>query len=454
MEKYDICIIGAGPAGYKTAKILAKNGKKVCLIEKDENNLGGTCLNEGCIPAKNYLQSSEYIKKSIHFLKQGVNVKIDGFELVKLKKETSLLLDTLRNGLDVSLKNLGIDLIFGEASFISEDEIIINDINQKIKADKFVISTGSSHKEHPLLKIDKEFILSSREVFKLEKIPQSILIIGAGAIGCEFANFFNSIGSKVHLIEFTPNILPLEDDDVSKTLLREFKKQKIKVETDISATSYQIKDSMIEVTLKDKKGEKVNSYDRVLISIGRVPNTKSLNLQQAKIESDDRGFIEVDSSFKTTNDKVYAIGDTIRTPALAHVAYSEASAVADDILYGKKSINSVVPNVVFTTPQVASVGKNEKTLKEEGISYHVEKLFFKSLGMPKIKGDDSGFVKLILNNEKDSILGCSIVGYDATEIINQVAICINANISLKDIKSMIFAHPTMSESFHHLVESI
>ena len=449
---YDICIIGAGPAGYKAALILAKNGKKVCLIEKSEKNIGGTCLNEGCIPAKNYIESANYKGKFSHFETRGVMGEITGFDISSLKSKTDELLDTLRAGLQKKLSSSGMDIEYGSASFVSNDEVVMHPSGRLIKAEKFIIASGSIHKEHPVLKVDGDFILSSKEAFKLDIVPKRILIVGAGAIGCEFANFFNFAGSKVHLCEFTSSILPLEDVDVSSALTREFKKQSIEVDTDINALSYDIKDDKINVTFEKNSKVFTKEYDKVLVSIGRSPNTTNLKLKNANIKSDERGFIEVDSDFKTSNDKAYAIGDTIATPALAHVAYYEAKKVAYELLGFERLKDSVVPNVVFTTPQVGSVGMSEKTLKEKDINYAVKKLFLKSLGMPKIKGDDSGFVKLLIDNDTQKILGASLVGYDMTEIINQVAICINADLSLKDINSMIFAHPTISESFYKTLE--
>ncbi len=454
MKKFDICIIGAGPGGYKAALILAKNGKGVCLIEKNEYKIGGTCLNEGCIPAKNFLESALYIKKMTYFNTCGVDGKINNFNIITLKNKTESIINSLRNGLKQKLQKTGITLIYGKVDFICENKIEIDETKEVITADKFIIAIGSIHKEHPVLKIDKNFILSSREVFKLEEIPKKILIVGAGAMGCEFANFFNATNSKVHIAEFTPSILPLEDSDVSSTIQREFKKQGIKVDTAVNAISYNIKNDKISVDFETKEGLQTFKYDKVLISIGRSPNTKELNFNIAKVKLDEKGFVKTDASLKTTNPNIFAIGDIVATPALAHQAYYEAKKVAFEILGFEKLSESVTPNVTFTTPQVGSVGKNERILKNMDKEFIIKKLFMKSLGMPKIKGEDSGFVKLLLDKEEKNILGASIVGYDATEIINQIAICINANLSVKAINSMIFPHPTMSESFFHLIEDI
>ena len=451
MSKYDVSIIGAGPAGYKAALILAKNGKKVCLIDLNEDRIGGTCLNEGCIPAKNYLESAGYFSKFAYFKDRGVRGKIDGFELLSLKIKTIELLKTLRAGIKNKLQKAGVDLYCGKAYFASKDSVKVSD--KSIKANNFIIATGSKHKEHPTLKIDGKNILSSKEIFKLETLPKELLIVGGGAIGCEFTNFFNHLGTRVHLCEFTPYVLPLEDSDVSSSIQREFKKQGIKVDTAINAISYEIKDDRVSVTFEKKGKNFTNSYNKVLVSIGREPNIDELGLEKAGVQKDEKGFIKVDASYQTTTKNIYAIGDVINSPSLAHVAYHEAKDLAYILLGRKRLVPSVVPNVTFTTPQVGSVGENEKSLKEKGIEYSVKKLFLKTLGMPKIKGDDSGFVKLLIDDNSKMILGASLVGYDMTEIINQVMICINAKLGLKELNSMIFAHPTMSESFYKTLES-
>ncbi len=451
MENIDVCIIGAGPGGYKAALILAKNKKRVVLVEKGENHIGGTCLNEGCIPAKNFLESANYVKKFSYFKKHGVLGSIDGFDIDSLKNETVTLLNTLRDGLRMKLQKSGVEVIFDEAEFASKDSVRLKRSNRVIKADKFIIATGSVHREHPVLKIDGKSIISSDDVFDIESLPKDILIVGAGAIGCEFADFFNALGSNVHLCEFTPSILPLEDDDVSTTLQREFKKRGIKTDTSINVVSYEVEGDGVVVEFEQKGNTKKQKYDKVFVSIGRVPNTDHISLENAEVKTDERGFVKTDTSLKTTNENVYAVGDVVATAALAHVAYHEAKKVAFDILGFEPLGESVVPNVVFTSPQVGSVGKNERYLKSNDIEYDVKKLFLRTLGMPKIKGDDSGFVKLLFDKERN-LLGASMVGYDMTEIINQVMICINTKLSLDDIKSMIFAHPTMSESFYKTIE--
>lgn len=445
---YDVIIIGAGPAGYEVASLLAKGNKSVCLIEKNDMQVGGTCLNEGCIPAKSFLESAIFAKKIQHFKNCGVNVSLDSFDINALGNSTTELMNTLRAGIQTKLKQTKVDIKYGNASFISTTKIKIQQENnqEEIEAKNIIIASGSIHREHPLLALQSDKIISSKEVFSLKKIPKSILIVGGGAIGCEFATFFNSIGSAVDIAEFTEQLLPPEDVDVSRALKREFEKQSIKIHLSTKVESYNIKQDNIEIELDTKSKKQTKNYEMILVSIGRNPNTNDLNTKAVNIATSNN-FIEVNKNYQsTTQDSIYAIGDVIKTPALAHQAYYEAKCVANHILNNSSTKDSYVPFVTFCQPQVASIGKSEKLLKEENTPYKIKKQFFKSSGKAKIKGDDSGFIKLQYDENTNKILGASIIGNDATELIHQLAIAINGELTIQNLQDMIFAHPTLSES--------
>jgi dihydrolipoamide dehydrogenase len=446
MYDFDVIVIGAGPAGYEVASLLGAGGKSVCVIEKSESRVGGTCLNEGCVPAKNFLETSSYIKKASYFESCGVKTQ-SSFDIQTLQKSTNCLIQDLKVGIFGKLKKSKATIEYDTASFVDNHTIKLESQNRQITSKDIVIASGSSHRDHPLLKLQDETIISSKEVFTLSEIPKSILIIGGGAIGCEFASFFNALGSRVEISEFAPRLVANEDDDISRTLKREFEKKNIHVDLNANVTEYSVSKNGVKLTVDTGKKQESKTFDKVLISIGRIPNTYSLHVENANIELD-RGFIEVNKNLQCTNhDNIYAIGDVLKSPALAHVAYYEAKQVAQHIL-GKETFsnNYIFPSVTFCTPQIASIGKSEKVLKESGIKFKNKKLFFKTNAKAKIKGDDSGFIKVLYDEETSLILGASIIGNDATELIHQFLIAINANLTLNDLEKMIFAHPTLSES--------
>jgi dihydrolipoamide dehydrogenase len=447
--KFDIVVIGGGPAGKKSSISLANAGKSVCLIEKNENHIGGTCLNEGCIPAKLYLESVSYLGKQKYMQSCGLSVGEVSFDMTTLKEKKDNLLGMIRKGALQSIKKAGVKVVFGEASFIDEKSIKVGD--EVIEGEKFIITTGSIHRPHPLLEVDKKQIISSDEVFELQKIPSSVLVVGGGAIGCEFATFFNNLGSSVQIAEFTPTLVPNEDKDIADTLKRELGRKGIKVVLETNVSNVTKSSDGVEVVLQMPKGEVKQKFELILVSIGRVPNTENLKLQNASIETQ-RGFVSVDENLKTTNPNVYAIGDVISTPALAHMAYNESKVVVNNILNEKKKTPSkIIPFVTFCTPQVASVGASEKTLKKDGVEYDVTKSFFKSNQKAKIKGDDAGFIKLICDKSSGVILGGAIIGEDATELIHEILIAVNQKLTKSDIAEMVFAHPTLSEILGDMV---
>ena len=452
MYDFDVIVIGAGPAGYEVASLLGKAGKSVCIVEKNESTVGGTCLNEGCIPAKNFLETASYIKKEEYFKSCGVEHIESSFDISTLQASTNCLIQDLKLGIFAKLKKSKVTLEYDSASFVDSHTIKLENQNKTISSQDIVIASGSSHRDHPLMKLEDETIISSREVFTLKDIPKSILIIGGGAIGCEFASFFNALGSDVEISEFAPKLVANEDDDISKTLKRELEKKGMHIDINANVTHYSVNENGVEVTVDTGKKVQTKTFEKVLISIGRIPNTAGLNLEGAMIEQD-RGFIKVNDNLQCLNhENIYAIGDVLKSPALAHVAYYEAKRVAQYILEQEVLCKDYIfPSVTFCTPQIASIGKSEKVLKENEIKFKNKKLFFKTNAKAKIKGDDSGFIKVLYDEQSSLILGASIIGNDATELIHQFLIAINAKLGLNDFEKMIFAHPTLSESSLDLI---
>ncbi len=446
MQTYDTIIIGAGPAGYELAGLLAEGGKQVCLIEKAEHRVGGTCLTEGCVPAKHFLESAGYIAKASHFESCGVEMRLEHFEIEKLKSSTQSLIEQMQGGILTKLRKHKVEIQYGTASFVDGETIELSESGERLTADQIIIATGSRHRDHPTMPLVEGKILSSREVFEIEGIPTSVLVIGAGAIGCEFATFFHAMGAEVTLAEYTKAILPIEEADLSRTLKRELERKGITVHVDAEVTEHSVSEQGVDVQMRVGKKQVEGSYEMVLIAVGREPNTASLALEKAGVESE-RGFVTVDANYQSvSNSRVYAIGDVIATPALAHVAYYEAKRLSRILLdQSPMEPSPIFPSVTFTTPQVASIGASEATLKAEGRAAKSKKIFFKSNAKAKIKGDDSGFVKVIYDAQSQVILGAAIIGNDATELIHQFLIAINKQVTLAEFGEMIFAHPTLSE---------
>ncbi len=448
--KYDIAIIGAGASGYQLALYLATN-KKVALIEKA--SLGGVCLNEGCIPTKNYLQSASYYKDIQKAQKLGISSQNSDFCLKTLQSNTQELISQSIQAIQAKCKSLGVDMFEAHAKLLNKNEIeltCLDNTKKCIKADIIILATGSTTREISAFSIDHKKLISSNDVFKLQSIPKSMLIVGGGVIGVEFASFFATFGTEVTICEGANNILPFEDSDVSKTLARELGKKGIKIYTNANASNAtQTKDEVVFDIAYQKGVEQTSiqqTYEVALIAIGRVPNTTNLGLENADIKVDDRGFVEVNSNLQTSTNNIFAIGDIISSASLAHQATYEAKSVANYILH-QKSLpqNALCVNVAFCSPQVASVGAKESELKEQNIAFEIQKIFFKTNAKAKIKGDDSGFVKMLYSSDTNEILGASIIGGDACEMIHVFLVAINKKAKLNELKNYIFAHPTLCE---------
>lgn len=418
---YDIVIIGSGPAGYTAAIESAKRKYKVALIEKDLNNLGGTCLNEGCIPLKGLLYYSQFIKNYNEIIKTVTD---------KIKK--------IREGLSVRLKNAGVEIIQGTASFITKDEVKCND--KKIKAKYFIIATGSAQKQI----YNYPNVFNTKKIFNITKTPSSVLIIGAGAIGCEYASFFNKMGIDTTIVELLPTLLYGEDEELVRTLEREFKKNKITIFSNSKVAEIK-EDGNVTIEVSNEKVE--FKFDCIFEATGRRAQIDELNLDGIGVEKTQKGFIDVNCSMKTNVPNIYAAGDCIGTPMLAYTAYAEAEVAVKHIAgENPEPIDyKFIPKIVFSFPQVGSVGFNEIKAQMHKIDYNVYKYFFKANGKAVVEGKDTGFIKLIEDKEEQRIIGGFVIGDEIVDMMNELSIIVNNKIKTYDILKSIHVHPSYSE---------
>lgn len=422
---YDIAIIGAGWAGFNAALKAKELGLKACLIEAEE--IGGTCLNLGCIPTKTLIQSAKVFsltKKSSIF---GVEVADPKINFNKLQERKDKIIVGLRQGMQSMLK--GIDLLKGQAQILSKDELKI--AGQVIKAKFILIACGSKPLELGGFKFDNKRIISSNEILNLKEIPDSLLIIGGGVIGCEFASLFSTLGTQVTIVEKMPQLLPGEDREIAKKIETIFKKKGIKVNTNTDVTTQDLK-----------------NYNLILVCVGRVPKTDALGLEKIGIKLD-KGKVVVDEYLKTNISNIYAAGDCTGKIMLAHYASYQGRIAAENIAntsMQKKAEDSCVPNCIFTDPEIASVGLNEEGAKNKGASIKVNKFDFLGLGMARILDETEGLIKIISDSKTGQILGASIIGPRATELIAILTLAISSRLKVSQLRDAILAHPTLSES--------
>lgn len=448
MKHFQAVVIGAGPAGYEAALELAKSGVQTLLIEQSKEQIGGVCLNEGCIPTKNYLQSADFVSKIAHFSSCGLSVDFKGMDLKQLYDKTLLLKNELRMGVMWLLEQSGVEIVYAKASFADSNHL--NILEETISFDKCVIATGSDVMQISELPLDAKRIISSREVFELKTLPSSIVIVGGGPIGCEFATFFSAFGVEVTMVVRGSQLLSGEDDDVSKALLRSFKKRSINVLTSTVVLNAQVNESGVKLLVKSDIEQQIEC-EMVLCAAGRVPRTEALELEKAGVKRDVKGFVEINEAFQTSQKHIYAAGDCINTPGYAHTAYTEAKIAAHNIVTGESAANiHITPSTIFSNPQIASCGLNEKEAAKQGLSIDVKKAFFKTNAKAKILGDDSGFSKIIVCAQSNIVLGASVVGVEATEIIHEFVAAVEKKLTAKEFTGMIYAHPTLSEIVHYL----
>lgn len=440
MKSYDVVIIGAGPAGYEAALVLGRAGKSVLLIDRAKERIGGVCLNEGCIPAKAYLESAEYAEKAAIFRERGLAVEIGALELGVLREKKNALVDEIRSGVVWLLDQAKVELAYGTAKFVNDKTVDLD--GEPIGFEHCIIAVGSKSREVAELPFDGKIIISSTEVFELESLPKSVAIVGGGAIGCEMASFFNGFGVEVTLSGRREYLVPNEDEDVSKALMREFKKRGIKLLTGMSVGKAEVNSS--GVTLKI--GEETVSADLLLVAAGRVPNTEGLEAEKAGVVLDAKGYVEAGADFRSSVPHIYAIGDCIATPGFAHTAYAEAKVAAHNILTGDSKANErLTPSAIFAHPNVGSCGLSETQAKAQGLVVEIKKAYFKASARAKIHGNDGGFAKVVVDAASGKLLGASVVGVGATETVHELLLAIEQGMTLEELKSIIYVHPSLAE---------
>jgi len=448
MEQFDVVVIGSGPGGYVCAIRCAQLGMKTAVIEK-YNTLGGTCLNVGCIPSKSLLDSSHHYHEAVHnFSTHGItiegSIKVD---LNKMISRKDSVVDQTTKGIDYLMSKNKIRVFNGLGSFVDSHTVSINS-SEKIKFNNAIVATGSKPISLPFAKIDKKRIISSTEALKLKEIPRKLIVIGGGVIGLELGQVYSRLGSEVSVIEYSDKITPFMDGAVSKELLRIFKKQKIKFYLSHKVTSVISENSSVSVNAEDSNGSNVNfEGDYCLVSVGRKPYTHGLNLSSVGINTNDKGQIEVNDKLQTNIENIYAIGDVIAGPMLAHKAEEEGVLVAEILAKQKPHINyNLIPNVIYTWPEVASVGKTQEQLSSEGIEFKTGQFPMRALGRARASMDIDGFVKILADKKTDEILGVHIVGARAADLIAEAVTAMEFRASAEDVSRMSHSHPTYAEA--------
>jgi dihydrolipoamide dehydrogenase len=446
--KYDVLVIGGGPGGYVAAIRAAQLGKKVAVVETAE--LGGVCLNWGCIPTKALLKSAQVFEYIKHASDYGINVKGAEADFGAVIKRSRDVAGGMSKGIQFLFKKNKVEHLAGFGKIKGNKQVEVTDekgTKTIYLADHIILATGTRARELPNLKIDNKKIINYRQAMVLDKKPESMVIVGSGAIGVEFAYFYNAMGTKVTIVEFLPNIVPIEDEDVSKTLEKEYKKSGINIMTNASVESVDSSGAKCKVTVKTATGQEVIEADIVLSAVGVATNLEGIGLEEVGVITD-KGKVIVDDYYKTNIPGVYAIGDIVKGPALAHVASAEgiicvekiAGLPVEPLNYGN------IPGCTYCSPEIASVGMTEKQAKEKGIEIKVGKFPFAASGKASASGAKEGFVKLIFDAKYGELLGAHMIGANVTEMIAEIVVARKLETTGHEIIKAVHPHPTMSEA--------
>ncbi len=440
-----VAVIGGGPGGYVAALKAAMLGAEVTVIEK--NKVGGTCLNVGCIPTKALLASSDVLRTVKEAKSFGIDVEGDikpDFQAIIARKQK--VTDELVAGIEFLFDKRGVKKINGFGKLIDKNTIEVTKEDgsvEEVKADKIILANGSIPTVFPFMPYNGKNVITSDEVLSLEKLPESMVIIGGGVIGSEIGQFYSTLGTKVTIVEVLPQILGRMDSDGAKALARQFKKDKIKVMCNVATDSFEVSEDKVKLNLNNGKSIEA---EIVLLCTGRKPNLANSGVAEAGVKMTDRGFIEVNEYMETNLEGVYAIGDIIPGAMLAHVASAEGMVAAENAVKGNsETVNyKSIPSCVYTEPEVAGVGKTEDELKAEGVEYKVGRFDFRGLGKAKAIGKIQGFIKVLVDKD-DVIIGATLVGPHCTDLLTELSLAVGLGLKAKDVGRVIHAHPSLSE---------
>ncbi|UJF25252.1 dihydrolipoyl dehydrogenase [Suttonella sp. R2A3] len=464
-QQYDVIVVGGGPGGYVAAIRAAQLGFKTACVEMwqddaGKDRLGGTCLNVGCIPSKALLESSELFHKSQHELAtHGISAENVSIDIAKMISRKNEIVDQLTGGIAQLFQANGIEWIKGRGRYLGDKVVEVTAHDDKVseyKATKGVIlAFGSLPIDIPVAKMDGEHIVSSTGALDFAEVPKRLGVIGAGVIGLEMGSVWQAVGSEVTVLEAMPDFLPFADKQLAKEAQRTFKKQGLDIKLGAKVTNAEVKDGEVVVSYEDKNGEQSAHFDKLLVAVGRKPNTQDVLGENTKVVIGDRGFIEVDEHCQTAEQGVFAIGDCVRGPMLAHKA-SEEGVMAAEILAGQAGHvrYDVIPSVIYTHPEMAWVGQSEEQLKEASVDYVKGDFPFAANGRAKAMNAAGGFVKILADAESDEILGAHIIGPNASEMIHELIVAMEFYAASEDVARIIHAHPTLSESIHEAALAI
>jgi len=448
--EYDIAIIGGGPGGYVAAIRAAQQGACVCLIESDR--VGGTCLNRGCIPTK-ALYSTALLRERLEKADEhGFSLGDISFDYAKAVQRKDSVVGQLVGGIEQLLKSQGVDVIKGKASFEDKNRICIRQpgVAARIQAKNIVIATGSVPARPKVLPIDGKNILTSNEILAIKELPKSLLVVGGGYIGCEFAGIFAALGSQVTIVEALPQILSLSDRQIVREIEKSFKEKGVAVHVGTAVEALELTDDGVRATF----GENEQLFEKVLVAVGRVPNSSGLELEAVGVVVEN-GAIKVDSRMQTSTPNIYAIGDVTGGIQLAHVASYQAGVAVTNALGGDDQCDySVVPSAIFTLPEIGQVGLTEAECKEKGIAVDVGRFAFMASGKALCDGESRGSVKIVAEKESGRIVGAAIVGEEASALISEIAVAMAHGLTAAQLGKVIHAHPTLPEIVQEAAEDV